>query len=44
MHAPATGQVVAELVADGEASTVDVSPLATDRFADAETHSERNVL
>jgi sarcosine oxidase subunit beta len=44
MHAPATGQVVAELVADGEASTVDVSPLGTDRFVDAETHSERNVL
>jgi sarcosine oxidase subunit beta len=32
MHAPATGQVVAELVLDGEPKTVDVSALTADRF------------
>jgi sarcosine oxidase subunit beta len=31
-HAPATGQIVAELVFDGESRLVDVSPLASDRF------------
>jgi sarcosine oxidase subunit beta len=31
-HAPATGQIVAELVFDGESELVDVSPLASDRF------------
>ncbi|WP_435360482.1 NAD(P)/FAD-dependent oxidoreductase [Haloarchaeobius sp. DFWS5] len=42
-HAPATAQVVAELVFDGEASTVDVSALSADRFERGETVSERNV-
>jgi sarcosine oxidase subunit beta len=42
-HAPATGQIVAELVLDGEASLVDVSPLGSDRFADGELVEERNV-
>jgi sarcosine oxidase subunit beta len=32
MQSPATGQVVSELVLDGEATTVDVSPLRHDRF------------
>jgi sarcosine oxidase subunit beta len=32
MQSPATGQVVSELVLDGEARTVDVSPLRADRF------------
>jgi sarcosine oxidase subunit beta len=32
MQSPATGQVVAELVLDGEPTTVDVSPLTADRF------------
>ena len=32
MHAPATGQVVAELIVDGTSETVDVSPLSADRF------------
>lgn len=32
MHAPATGQVVAELIVDGTPETVDVSPLSADRF------------
>jgi sarcosine oxidase subunit beta len=42
-HAPATGQVVAELVADGRASAVDVSLLASDRFERGATTTERNV-
>lgn len=44
-HAPATGVVVAELLLDGEAKTVDVSRLSSDRFeGEAETVDvERNV-
>ena len=42
-HAPATGQVVAELLFDGEASTVDVSDLGSDRFETGELLHERNV-
>ncbi|WP_053948436.1 NAD(P)/FAD-dependent oxidoreductase [Halolamina sediminis] len=42
-HAPATGQVVAELLLDGEASTVDVSELGSDRFERGELLHERNV-
>jgi glycine/D-amino acid oxidase-like deaminating enzyme len=33
MMAPATGLAVAELIANGRATTFDVSPLAVDRFA-----------
>jgi len=43
-HAPATGQVVAQLALDGGASLVDVSPLSSDRFADGEGPDERNVV
>jgi sarcosine oxidase subunit beta len=42
-HAPATGQIVAELVEDGEASLVDVSELSSDRFERGEALVERNV-
>lgn len=42
-HAPATGQIVAELAVDGEASLVDVSPLAGDRFETGDLVEERNV-
>jgi len=42
-HAPATGQVVAELLLDGEASTVDVGDLGSDRFERGELIHERNV-
>jgi sarcosine oxidase subunit beta len=42
-HAPATGQIVAELVLDGEASLVDISALQSDRFEDGELVEERNV-
>jgi len=42
-HAPATGQIVAELAFDGEPSLVDVSELTSDRFATDEGPVERNV-
>ncbi|WP_313692060.1 NAD(P)/FAD-dependent oxidoreductase [Halorarum halobium] len=43
-HAPATGQLVAELCVDGEASLVDVDALSSDRFGDeGEELVERNV-
>ncbi|HZS32685.1 MAG TPA: FAD-binding oxidoreductase [Methylomirabilota bacterium] len=33
MHSPATGQLMAELILDGAARSVDIGPLALDRFA-----------
>jgi sarcosine oxidase subunit beta len=33
MHAPGVGQLIAEHVVDGRAKTVDISPLALERFA-----------
>ncbi|SDJ48101.1 sarcosine oxidase subunit beta [Halovenus aranensis] len=42
-HAPATGQVVAELVVDGEPSLVDVSMLDDDRFERGDALTEQNV-
>ncbi|MFC5368077.1 NAD(P)/FAD-dependent oxidoreductase [Salinirubrum litoreum] len=42
-HAPAVGQIVAELVHDGEASLVDIEPLRSDRFEDGDGLVERNV-
>ncbi|WP_348613612.1 NAD(P)/FAD-dependent oxidoreductase [Halobaculum rarum] len=42
-HAPATARVVAELVLDGESSTVDVSGLDRGRFERGEGPTERNV-
>lgn len=42
-HAPAVGQIVAELVHDGAASLVDIEPLRSDRFEDGDGLVERNV-
>jgi sarcosine oxidase subunit beta len=42
-HAPAVGQIVAELCHDGAASLVDVEPLRSDRFEDGDGLVERNV-
>ncbi|WP_433631626.1 NAD(P)/FAD-dependent oxidoreductase [Halomicrococcus sp. NG-SE-24] len=42
-HAPATGQIVAELVCDGEISLVDASGLDSARFEEDRTVEERNV-
>ncbi|HXJ80463.1 MAG TPA: FAD-binding oxidoreductase [Candidatus Methylomirabilis sp.] len=36
MHGPIAGQLMAELITDGRASTVDIAPLALDRFARGE--------
>lgn len=44
MHAPATGAVVAELVCDGAAATVDVSPLSLDRFERGDLLTEGTIL
>jgi len=33
MHAPAIGQLVAELVLDGAATSLDLTPLSPERFA-----------
>lgn len=42
-HAPATGQIVSEIVCDGEPRLVDVSELESDRFEEGEEMVERNV-
>jgi sarcosine oxidase subunit beta len=42
-HAPATGQLVAELAVDGDASLVDVSRLGSDRFERGDSIDEENV-
>jgi sarcosine oxidase, subunit beta len=36
MHSPILGQLVAELVCDGRTSTLDITPLRMERFADGE--------
>lgn len=43
-HAPAVGLLVAEMVLDGGARTLDVAPLALDRFASGALRHERNVV
>jgi glycine/D-amino acid oxidase-like deaminating enzyme len=40
MHGPIAGQLMAELIGDGRARTVDIAPLALDRFARGETTVE----
>lgn len=42
-HAPATGQLVAELVCQGRASLVDISSLARERFENSDGVVEQNV-
>ncbi len=42
-HAPATGQLVAELVLDETVSSINIGPLSVDRFDSGELHVERNV-
>ena len=44
MHSPATGQVMAELILDGEARSVDIAPLSVERFARGEWLSEALVF
>jgi sarcosine oxidase subunit beta len=40
MHGPIAGQLMAELIADGHASTLDTAPLGLDRFTRGETAVE----
>jgi sarcosine oxidase subunit beta len=40
MHGPIAGQLMAEVIVDGHASTVDAAPLALERFARGETSLE----
>ncbi|HEX6210976.1 MAG TPA: FAD-binding oxidoreductase [Methylomirabilota bacterium] len=40
MHGPIAGQLMAELITDGRATTLDAAPLALDRFARGETTLE----
>ncbi len=44
MHGPIAGLLVAEQIIDGAAHTVDISSLAAERFVDAATHKEFNVV
>ena len=44
MHAPALGQLAAEIVLDGNASTLDASPLSPDRFASGRAIASPDVL
>ena len=40
MHGPVAGQLMAKLITDGRASTLDIAPLGIDRFARGETSLE----
>ena len=40
MHGPIAGQLMSELITDGRASTIDIAPLALDRFARGEVTLE----
>ncbi len=44
MHAPAVGTLMAELILDGEASTIDISDLSLDRFRTGSLVPERAVF
>jgi len=44
MHAPITGQLIAELVVDGQTSTLDISPLSPERFTHGTLIKEKNIF
>jgi sarcosine oxidase, subunit beta len=44
MHSPATGQLMAELIVDGRAHTLDISPFSIDRFQNGGVELEQNVI
>jgi sarcosine oxidase subunit beta len=44
MHAPATGLVMAELLLDGHASTIDIDLLRFDRFGKNNLIKETHVI
>jgi len=43
-HAPIVGKLLAELVVDGRAHTVDIAPLSLERFARGQPVRERHVI
>jgi sarcosine oxidase, subunit beta len=44
MHSPATGQLMAEIIVDGAATTIDVAPFRLDRFSAGLVAAEQNVI
>ena len=44
MHAPAVGKLMAELILDGKAATIDISPLGIERFRAGRLIPERAVF
>ncbi len=44
MHAPAAGQLIAEMVVDGAATSLDVEPFRIERFAGRGLAIEKNVI
>ena len=43
-HSPIVGQVMAEVILDGRASTVDISPLRFERFAEGKLNEELMIM
>jgi sarcosine oxidase subunit beta len=44
MHSPALGQLLAEMILDGQARTLDVHALRPSRFAEGEPNPEFHLL
>jgi sarcosine oxidase subunit beta len=44
MHAPALGALLAEIIVDGRATSLDVSPLRPDRFGDSDARRTAELL
>jgi hypothetical protein len=44
MHAPALGQLLAEIMSDGAAKSLDVGPLRPTRFAEGEPNPGSGLL
>lgn len=44
MHSPATGQIVSEIIVDGEPSLVDVSSLSSRRFTEDDASTEQRFI
>jgi sarcosine oxidase subunit beta len=44
MHSPALGQLLAEIILDGEARSLDVRPLRPTRFAEGEPNTAPEFL
>jgi sarcosine oxidase subunit beta len=44
MHSPALGQIIAELILDGKASSLDIFPLRPSRFSEGKLNEDTGVL